>query len=180
MPILYVSHDMSEVARLATTLVILDRGKVMRAGPVAEVLSDPASVRSLGVRDAGAVITGTVESYDATDDLSRFVFDGGALILPCRLGPEGATARVRVAASDVILARTAPKEISALNVLPVKVTGLAQGKGPGVAVGLQAGSARLLARVTRRSAAALELKEGQEIFAIIKATAVARRDIGHS
>jgi molybdate transport system ATP-binding protein len=180
LPILYVSHDMSEVARLATTLVILDRGRVLRSGPVAEVLSDPASVRSLCVREAGAVITGTVESYDATDDLSRFVFDGGALILPCRLGPEGAIARVRVAASDVILARTAPKEISALNVLPVKVTGLAQGKGPGVAVGLQAGSARLLARVTRRSAAALELKEGQEIFAIIKATAVARRDIGHS
>jgi molybdate transport system ATP-binding protein len=177
-PILYVSHDMSEVARLATTLVILDRGKVLRSGPVAEVLSDPASVRSLGVRDAGAVITGTVASYDATDDLSRFVFEGGALILPSQLGPDGAIVRVRVAASDVILARLPPKEISALNVLPVTVTTVSQGRGPGVAVGLQAGSARLLARVTRRSAAALDLKEGQQIFAIIKATAVARRDIG--
>ena len=87
---------------------------------------------------------------------------------------------------DVIIIGSGPAGYTAAiyaaraNLKPVLITGLAQGKGPGVAVGLQAGSARLLARVTRRSAAALELEEGQEIFAIIKATAVARRDIGHS
>ena len=41
MPILYVSHSVEEVARLATTLVLLDAGQVVRAGPAAALFSDP-------------------------------------------------------------------------------------------------------------------------------------------
>ena len=86
--------------------------------------------------------------------------------------------RVRVSAQDVILSLTAPIGLSALNVLAVTVTGLAQGQGPGVAVGLACGTDRLLARVTRRSATAMGLVEGMQVFAILKATAVGAQDIG--
>ncbi len=177
-PMLYVSHDVSEVARLATTLVILDAGSVVASGPVGEVLSRPAAVPLLGVRDAGAVIVTKVAGRLLDDGLTELVFSGGRIMLPGILGTLGQTVRLRIPAQDVILSRTAPKGISALNVLPVTITVLEQGRGPGVAVGLKAGDDALLARVTRRSASRMELAVGQQVFAIIKATAVGPEDVG--
>ena len=55
-PILYVSHAVDEVARLADHMVLLAGGRVARAGPVFDVMADPAAVPLLGVRDAGAVL----------------------------------------------------------------------------------------------------------------------------
>lgn len=177
-PILYVSHAMPEVARLATTLVVMDAGKVRRAGPLVEILADPEAVAMLGVRAAGAVIVAQIERYDADDDLSELTFSGGRLVLPGKLGAIGHRVRLRVAAQDIVLARNKPEGLSALNVLSVVVTGLTQGNGPGVAVGLCCGEDALLARVTRRSQNAMQLAVGQQLYAIIKATAVAPEDVG--
>ncbi|MCB5200150.1 molybdenum ABC transporter ATP-binding protein [Loktanella sp. TSTF-M6] len=177
-PILYVSHDMSEVARLSRTLVIMDAGRVVRAGPVAEVLSDPQAVPIVGVRDAGAVLTGRVQAFDADDDLTQVALSSATLTLPGRLGALGAQVRLRVPAQDVILSTQAPIGISALNVLTCRIATLIEGQGPGVAVSLTCGTDRLLARITRRSARAMGLRVGQEVHAILKATAIAAADVG--
>ncbi len=177
-PILYVSHDVSEVARLATTLVVLEGGRVTTSGPVGRVLSEPETVPLVGVRAAGAVIVTKVAGRLLDDGLTELAFSGGRLVLPGILGVLGQTVRIRIPAQDVILSQEAPTGLSALNVLPVTITRLEQGRGPGVAVGLQAGEDHLLARVTRRSARRMELAIGQKIFAIIKATAVGPEDIG--
>ena len=177
-PIIYVSHDVSEVARLATTLVILEAGKVAVAGPVGQVLSRADVVPLLGIRAAGAVIETRVAGRLLDDDLTELQFSGGRLLMPGYLGEIGQTLRLRIPAQDVILARRAPTGISALNVLPVTVTEIVPGRGPGVAVGLRAGNDQLLARITKRSAGRMELAVGMQIFAIIKATAVGPEDIG--
>lgn len=177
-PILYVTHDVSEVARLATTLVVMDAGKVTACGPVGTVLAHPDMMSLVGVRAAGAVITARVAGRLLDDGLTELAFSGGRLILPGDLGTLGQHVRLRIPAQDVILATKAPDNISALNVLPVTVTEIAEDQQAGVAVGLQAGTDRLLARITRRSAARLKLSKGQPIFAIIKATAVGPEDIG--
>ena len=156
-PILYVSHDMSEVARLATTLVVLNSGQVAVSGPIGQVLSHPDAVPLVGVRAAGAVITTRVSGRLLDDGLTELTFSGGRLVLPGILGVIGQTVRVRIPAQDVILAKTAPVGISALNVLPVEITQINEGRGPGVAVGLKAGEAHLLARVTRRNAQRMQL-----------------------
>ena len=178
-PILYVSHDVSEVARLATTLVIMDGGKVVVSGPVGEVLADPSVVPLVGVRAAGAVISAKVSGRLLDDGLTELGFSGGRLLLPGDFGTVGQSVRLRIPAQDVILSLTAPEGISALNILPVTVMSITPGRGPGVAVGLRAGDDQLLARVTRRSAGRMNLRPGQEIFAIIKATAVSPEDVGH-
>jgi len=178
-PMIYVSHDISEVARLATTLVVIDGGRVKAAGPLTSVMSDPAHMRLFGVQEAGSVIEARVAGYDPRDGLSRLDFDGGTLILPGRLGVVGDLARLRVAASDVIVATERPNNISALNVLEAEVAGTVVGQGPGVAVQLMVGRTPLLARVTRRSAAGLALEPGRRVYAILKATAIPRHDIGH-
>jgi len=178
-PILYVSHDVSEVARLATTLAIMDAGRVVVCGPLGDVLADPAVVPLVGVRDAGAVISARVAGRLLDDGLTELLFSGGRLLMPGDFGALGQSVRLRIPAQDVILAQSAPTGLSALNVLEVTVTDVMPGQGPGVAVALRAGAENLLARVTRRSAGRMQIAPGQRLFAIIKATAVSPDDIGH-
>ncbi len=177
-PMIYVSHAVSEVARLATTLVVLDAGHVVQSGPLEDVLSDPKSMRIVGVRDAGAVINAKVERHDDGDGLSVLAFDGGMISMPKVDRPVGTRMRLRVPAQDVILARLRPQQISARNVVAVRVTELDHGRGTGVAVGLRAGKTPLLARITKASLREMDLAVGDEIFAILKATAAAPENIG--
>ena len=177
-PILYVSHSVTEVARLADRIMVLRGGRVQRHGPAEAVLSDPASVPSLGLREAGAILEGRVVAHHE-DGLSEIAVSAGRLFLPhVGLAP-GARLRVRIAAKDVILSRAAPEGLSALNVLPGTVSTVRAGEGPGAAVQIRAGEDRLLARVTRRSVASLGLAPGVTCHAIVKTLSVARADVGH-
>lgn len=176
-PILYVSHQVSEIARLATDVVALEAGRVLRAGSVDAVLSDPEAVDVTGVRDAGAVVSVRVVAH-AEDGLTEVEGAGGVLMLPHVEAPVGAQLRVRIEAQDVILSRTRPDGLSALNILPVSVLALRAGDGPGVMVQLRAGADTVLARVTGRSAKALDLAPGWQGYAIVKSVAVAARDVG--
>ncbi len=177
LPILYVSHAVAEVARLATTVIVLEDGKVVRTGAATDVLSDPATVSKLGVREAGAVLQARVLHHH-DDGLSELQTSAGRLFLPRVQVEIGTTLRVRIPAQDVILSRARPKGLSALNILPGTVTSLRQGDGPGVLVQLASGTDQVLARVTRRSAQALDLVEGAACFAVVKTVSVARADIG--
>lgn len=176
-PILYISHNLSEVARLAGHIVLMDQGRVLRTGSAEAMLSDPDLVRGLGLRDAGALLTGTVVSH-ADDGVTELSVSGGRLWLPRVDAAVGSALRVRILAQDVILSREAPRGLSALNVLPVRVVSLRMGEGPGVVVQLRAGDDLLLARITRRSADALGIAPGAEVFAVLKSLAVAQVDIG--
>ncbi|MEL7213512.1 MAG: molybdenum ABC transporter ATP-binding protein [Pseudomonadota bacterium] len=176
-PILYVSHSVAEVARLATTVIVLEDGKVVRTGPATDVLSDPKAVSQLGVRDAGAVLQARVRHHH-DDGLSELETSAGRLFLPKVDAQIGATLRVRIQAQDVILSRTRPEGLSALNILPGTVTSLLKGDGPGVLVQMSSGTDQVLARVTRRSAQTLELAEGATCYAVVKTVSVARADIG--
>lgn len=175
-PILYVSHSASEVARLATTVVALDDGRVVAQGPASEVLGDPG-VLPMGAREAGAVIQAVVTRHHE-DGLTELDASGETLFLPRVAQDAGKPIRVRIAAHDVILASARPDFLSASNILAGTVVELRPGDGPGAIVALDTGAGRLLARITRRSAGALGLKAGARVFAVVKAVAVAPEDVG--
>ena len=177
LPILYVSHAVAEVARLATTVVLIEAGRVVLAGPATEVLSDPAAAPAFGLREAGAVLAVRVAAQEA-DGLTRLATSAGPLWLPRIEAAPGSSLRVRVLAHDIMLALTRPEGVSALNILPATVREVHFGHGPGALVQLAAGNSRLLARVTRRSAEALALAPGRPVFAVIKAVSVAAGSIG--
>ncbi|MEL6234360.1 MAG: molybdenum ABC transporter ATP-binding protein [Pseudomonadota bacterium] len=177
LPILYVSHSVAEVARLAATLVVMEAGRVAHAGPAAELLADPAIAPLIGVREAGALLSARVVAH-AADGLTELAVSAGRLVVPRIAAPPGARLRVRVPATDVILATATPRGLSALNILPVRVAGLRPGSGPGVIVQLRAGDELLLARITRRSAEHLGLAPGLACHAIIKSVSVAPGNIG--
>ena len=177
LPILYVSHAVDEVARLADTLVLLKDGRVAAQGPLFDVLADPAAVPLLGVREAGAVIEARVIAH-AEDGLSTLAISAGELELPGVMAPPGARVRLRVLAQDVILSRSRPEGLSSVNVLPVTIDAIHPGDGPGAAIALSAGSDRLLARVTARAVRDMALETGLDCYAILKATTVAPGSIG--
>jgi molybdate transport system ATP-binding protein len=175
-PILYVSHAAAEVARLATTVVALQDGKVLRQGPAAQVLGDP-SVTPTGAREAGAMVEARIAAHH-DDGLTEVIAGSEHLLLPRLPQAVGSPVRIRIAAHDVILARSRPTGISALNVIPGTVHEIRMGEGPGALVAIDTSAGRVLSRITRRSVQALDIKPGSRLFAIIKAVAIAPVDIG--
>lgn len=177
MPVVLVTHDIGEAELLADRMAVVNEGVLEHEGTVGEILCDPAALRHLGLRDMGASLSARIVEQE-DDGLTRLECAAGPLWLPRVEGQAGTRLRVRVMAHEVLLAREAPAGLSALNILPVTVTGITPGDGPGVLVELRAGDERLLARITRRSALALGLEEGQPCHAIIKSMAVARDHVG--
>jgi len=177
LPILYVSHAVDEITRLADTLIMLKDGKIATQGPLRDVMADPAVIPLLGVREAGAVIEATVQSHDA-DGLSTLKLRAGVLVLPQVSAPVGTRLRLRIKAQDVMIARTLPTDISALNILAASVVGIHEGNGPGVAITLDVGGDHILARITRRAVKKLGLRVGTSCFAVLKSTTIAPTSIG--
>ena len=181
LPILYVTHAMDEVARLADHLVLLDAGRVLAAGPLAELLARP-DLPLARQDDAGVVIEATVAEHDRAYGLSRVVFGGGALWVGETTAGPGQSVRARVLARDVSVTRQRPVETSVVNVLPVWLESLAADRStallrlvvgtPGVHGKADIEAVRLLARITRRSCDALALHPGDALFAQIKGVAL--------
>lgn len=180
LPIVYVSHAMEEVIRLADTMVLIDDGRVAAVGPVEEVTSRLDLRPLTGRYEAGAVVPTTVVAHDATYDLTTLELPGGGRMLVPRLHLTPGTAlRMRLRARDVTLSLTAPEGASTLNVLPATVRDLAPADGAFVDVLVDAG-APIWARVTRLSADRLDLAPGKRVYAVVKAGAIDRASLGRT
>lgn len=172
-PVLYVSHNIAEVARLANHIVLLRDGVQRQAGPLEQVLADPSAVQDLGLRDAGAVVQVTHLGHDG--GLSTLALGDQQIVVPQVGIPVGSKMRLRVAAHDIILSLKRPDGISAINILLGQITSVQSrdqtSQGHGVSIGLDVGGARLVATITKASAQRLGLKQGMAIHVILKATA---------
>jgi molybdate transport system ATP-binding protein len=177
LPALYVTHDMTEVERLADHLALIDRGRVVAAGPLGQMQSDPA-LPLADARGAAVTLEGTIAAVDDSYGLTTVAVSGGAFVAPGRLGPVGARRRLRVLAGDVSLALAPPGPSSILNVLPARVRSIkaVAANELVVVLGLGADGAgdRILARVTRRSSERLGLSEGVCVHAQVKGVALSR------
>jgi len=171
-PIIYVSHQLNEVMRLADHLVLLEAGRVQASGPLQELLSRddlPLAYLSSG----GAIVEGHIEAHDETYHLSYLATPAGRLTIAHRQLPIGHRVRVRIDARDVSLTLKQPELTSISNILPATVLAVRDDHDPAqVTVRISAGSARLLARITRRSAEQLEIVPGLALYAQVKTVAL--------
>jgi len=182
LPIIYVSHAMEEIVRLADTLVLMSEGRIAAVGPVEE-LTSRLDLRPLtGRYEAGAVIRATVAGHDVTYGLSELAFPGGRLRVSHVALPLGTPVRARIRARDVALATTRPSGISFRNIFAARVTEIAPERVPIVDVRLDIGTpaqpVALWARVTARAAHELGLAPGREVFALVKTVALDRASYG--
>jgi molybdate transport system ATP-binding protein len=179
-PIVYVSHSVAEITRLADTVVILSDGKAVAVGDVDEVMGRLDLRPQTGRYEAGAVIDTVVAAHDTEYGLTTLRFDGGEIIVPNVEALVGERVRVRIRARDVSLALTRPERLSIINALPGTLVAIADPGGPIVEVQLRVGAASLVARITKRSRVELQLAEGQPIYALIKAVSFDRRSVGYA
>ena len=170
-PILYVSHAPDEVARLADHLVLLDAGKVVASGPLAETLARTDLPQTFA-DDAGVVFDTRIAAHE-TDALTRLEFSGGALYVSQRPEAPGHRLRCRVHARDVSLTLEKPQGSSILNTFQCTLSAIAPTPTPGhVLVQLHIDNTPLLARITERSRRILNLQPGQILWAQVKAVAL--------
>lgn len=176
LPVLYVSHDMAEIERLADHLVLIDEGRVVASGPLAELQSDPA-LPLAAARDAAVGLDAVVDSWDEDYGLLSLTVEGATFRVPAVERRRGSRVRLRIAAGDVSLTRGQNPESTILNVLPARIVQTRRNGNEMILVlglGSDGTGARLLARVTRLSWERLKLSEGERVDAQVKSVALAR------
>lgn len=172
-PIIYVSHSIDEVSRLCDHLLLIDEGRIVASGELHEVLSR-LDLPMLSGSNAGSVIDASPQRYDSVYNLTELGFSGGVLAVPGRYEARERSVRLRIAAQDVSICLSRPNATTILNVLAAEVDDV-QPVGPSSAlVRLAVGTEYLLALITRRSVARLDLKKGDQVFAQVKSVTVRR------
>ena len=170
-PVLYVSHAIDEVARLADHLVVLDAGRVAAQGSIIELMA--RTDLRLSRDDAeGALIEAGVAAHDESYQLTTVEFPGGRLSLPRQARDVGQRVRVRVLARDVSITLAAQTGTSIINILPARVADITPAGASQCVVSLDLGGTTILARITRKSVDALGLRPGLDVHAQIKGVAL--------
>jgi molybdate transport system ATP-binding protein len=173
LPIVYVSHSLNEIARLADTIVVMGDGRVLASGDVTEVTSR-LDVAPLARRDdGGAIITARVEAHDPHYRLTTLGFPGGSLKIPAINRAIGRNIRIVLHARDVAVALVKPQSISVQNILQGVVIEIGEARVPSVDLAVAVGSTRLIARITAQAADDLALAPGVPVFLMIKSVAFA-------
>ena len=176
LPVVYVTHAMDEVARLADHLVLMHEGRILAAGALTELMARP-DLPLARLDDAGVVINAEVAEHDVLHGMTRIAFNGSSLWVGQSTAPLGQPVRARIVARDVSVTRQRPTETSILNVLPV-VLATVQRELSTAVLSLRAGNGApqgqwtLLARITSRSLDALNLQPGDALHAQIKGVAL--------
>ena len=169
-PILYVTHDIQEVVQLASTVLLLNKGKIVSNGPIEEVFSQLNLRQIIQENDIGAIIDTQVAQHDEDYGLTQLAFSGGRLSVPRQPKKIGEPVRVQILAKDVSIVANHPSfQTSVLNVFKARILQISPEDTlhPFVDIKLDVG-VPLLATITRKSLSALNLQVGQEVYAQIK------------
>ncbi len=176
--IVYVSHSIGEVSRLADDVVLMNDGRVI-ACDATETIFNRADLRPYTGRfEGGALIEAHAARHDMKYFLTTFKFDGGELVAPGVDTPIGARVRIRIRARDVTLATARPKGLSIRNILEGTVGAIEDRGGAIVEVHVQLAARELLSRISRQALDEMKLETGQPVFALIKAIAFDKRSMG--
>jgi molybdate transport system ATP-binding protein len=178
MPVILVTHDLDEAARLADTATLLSAGKVVATGQVETVLARLDLGDYLERETFGALIHARIVAHYPEAGITSLDHPAGRLFLPLIASPAGTEVRLRVRARDVALAVGEPGLLSIRNRLAATVAEIADGVPPIVEVRLDIGGEPLIAAITRDALAALDLKVGTPVTALIKAAAFDRPAAG--
>ena len=179
LPVVFVSHNMEEVVRLADRVVVFEAGRVVACGGVAEVLNR-IDIQNLILGESDDESLGTIfdmhiESHDDRENLTEISGNGLTLFVQRLEQPAGTSVRLRLRARDITIATEAPRGLSVQNVIAGKIETLKEASKGQVDVGIRttSGDALLHALVTTRAARLLNLEAGMPVWGLIKTVAIA-------
>ncbi|TCL91750.1 molybdate transport system ATP-binding protein [Rhizobium sp. PP-WC-2G-219] len=171
-PILYVSHSVTEVTQLADRVLMIENGRLTASGTASDMLSLPGSSEAISRREAGTVIEATVAPHQPDPRIVKVAAGGLTLWLVGTERLPGQRLRLRIAARDIMLATRRPEGLSALNIIEGDITGMEPSGRDQVDVALDCAGTRLTARITSVSADMLGLAAGMTVHAVIKTVAL--------
>jgi molybdate transport system ATP-binding protein len=174
-PMLYVSHSLDEVARLADRMIVLEDGRVVAEGSLLDVTARLHLITGKELF-AGTILEAVIASHDTHYQLTQLSLGDQSLTVPHIARGVGEKVRVRIDAQDVMLAMSRPVGISANNILSGAILALQAGDGAHADLQLAIGEARMTARITRRSAERMNLQPGAQVFAVIKSVTIGGRE----
>ena len=171
-PMVYVSHSISEVMALASKALVLDRGKAVAYGPPDQVLALPEVFHIGEAAEVENLLSGQVIAHSPEAGLTQVrLGEEQSLSVPLMSGRNvGERAFVAIRAADIILSLGLPQGLSARNILPARVEGV-HAMGTKALVYARAG-ALMMVEVSPDAVEELGLREGQEVFLIFKSSAV--------
>ena len=177
-PVVYVSHSVAEVSRLATDVVAMRAGKVAASGPAREILQRLDLLPEDETAEGGAMLDLEVVGHE--DAMGLTVLGSGIGQWRVRRidAPVGSPMRVRVRARDVIVATERPRGLSAVNIASGRIATIVPDGETDAVVSIDCGGQTILARVTRHSVQALGLEPGREVHAVVKAVTFDRSNVG--
>ncbi len=167
-PIVYVSHSVAEVARLASDVVVLSQGKVAACGPTAVIMQRLDLLPTEERGEGGAVLDAKVLRHDEAFGMTVLGSQAGEIRVPQLARAVGAAVRIRIRARDVMIATEHPAGLSALNILAGTIAAVRPGIGPTVEIAIDCNGVTVLARITEQSKHTLRLALGRKVFAVVK------------
>lgn len=171
-PIVYVSHEIGEVMRIADHIALLEAGHIRAFGSIHEMLTRP-DLPLAHLEEAGSIFDGLIAEHDPHYHLSYVGIAAGRLAISLRAAPIGQPVRVRIDARDVSLALEPPRHTSITNILPGRVMDVTEDRDPAQClVRIDVGGRPLLARITQRSVAQLAIAPGLALYAQVKSVAL--------
>jgi molybdate transport system ATP-binding protein len=179
-PMVYVTHEIEEIVRLAERMVLMSDGRSVACGPVPEIMARLDLRPMTGRFEGGAVLDAVVAAHDLDYGITTLAFEGGELQCTGVDALPGERLRVRIRARDVAISLERPTGISMRNVLAGRIAEVGTQRGPEVDVRIEVGRVSLLARLTRRSADDLGLVPGRPAYALVKSVAIDHRSVGYA
>ena len=177
-PIVYVSHAIEEVVRLAAQVVTLDNGKLAAVGTPAEILTPKLLAHSAERFEATSLIATQFKRYDPDFAVTFLAHPAGEVVVPGRITPSGKPLRIAIRATNVALSRQLPHDFTVRTVLAGRIERIAIDDGPFAVVVIElAGGDRLFAYVTRLALDALSLGVGDAVFALVKTVSLDERSV---
>ncbi len=177
-PIIYVSHAVNEVVRLAASVVLISDGKSVAQGPVADILGRLDLLPLTGQEEAGAIIDATIDVQDSGNRLTLLQSAIGPVTVPEIDAAPGTPIRVQIKARDVMISLQQPRDISALNVFAMKICEIRDAANGMMDIKLMRNDVALNARVTGKSMHLLGLEVGKPVYAVVKSVTFDRQRIG--
>ena len=171
-PVIYVSHDLKEVLQLGDHIVLMENGKIIDSGKLAELcVTQPLLTQQEG---ASFILEGEVVNVNEEEKISTVNYQGMQLYLSGNVLTEKQQARILVHAKDVSLTLNKAEKSSILNILPVEVSKIHQEKNGKHLIECLLGKSKILSVISIRSLHNLKIKQGSELFAQFKATAMVK------
>jgi len=180
LPVIYVTHSLDELSRLARTIILLSEGRIVAIGGVQEITQRLDLQPLTGRFEAGSVLDARVVGQDRRYAMTVLEVAGQILRMPEVDAPPRSTLRLRVRARDVALALTAPQKISIRNMLRGRIAAIDLEPGAFAEISVDLGGPLLRSRITREAADELGLAVSTPVFALIKSVALDRRLLGPS